>query len=469
MCGIVGMAGKIDMKMKDAFADFLTVCQVRGRDATGVMVVNYDDKYDYAKMVGTPDILLDTKGYDKLLGGGLKKVILGHTRLKTLGGNVRKNAHPFAHGDICGVHNGSLRWKHNVEGFKDFEVDSEWVMWHIDRYGIEETVAKFDDTDDAWALVWWDENNKKLNFLRNKDRPLIFCHSEDRETMFWASEAWMFATLERCGIKMHSDEHGNRFAPLPENHLYSFGINHIGKTPAEIFKLSEVIELKAEVRGNTGNAHGSGGGSSHSNVHNIRGGQGAHPFHHGEGLNDDVKDVGSGGGRNVTNLLAQARARRAAMLNLAGSTATPSSSEPSSESTQSSSEQSTASTSSRSTGNRRVLSALGTSGTSRSEDNANTSSASQDCSVSCNNHSKPEKKVSLRKLAGIDYISDKRTNREWPEERFDALTGGKCGYCTEAIGGLEEVHQIFIRKISKNIWEDEVSFVCTSCIIPAIA
>lgn len=43
MCGIVGIAGKITHQAKNVvFKDFLDVCQVRGRDSTGVIKVRDD-------------------------------------------------------------------------------------------------------------------------------------------------------------------------------------------------------------------------------------------------------------------------------------------------------------------------------------------------------------------------------------------------------------------------------------------
>jgi len=130
MCGIVGIAGKITHQAKNVvFKDFLDVCQVRGRDSTGVIKVrdDKDQSYTWVKSVGTPSSLFDFRKYETEIERGDAVALVGHCRHKTSGEVSVKNAHPFDFPDegIIGVHNGTLRNQHTLDGHHYSKVDSE--------------------------------------------------------------------------------------------------------------------------------------------------------------------------------------------------------------------------------------------------------------------------------------------------------------------------------------------------------
>lgn len=189
MCGIIGIAGDLTNKAKKAFEDMLIFSQVRGPYSTGVCGINYQNDAVLAKVVGRPDQLIDyDKRYERAVDFN-KKLMLGHNRMPTIGKITAKNAQPFAFDDIVGCHNGSVN-EFALRRLKIdsslYQTDSEAILANIDKHGIQETLRPLNG---AWALVWFDSRNNTLNFTRNRERPLNYCYSHDRQIIFFASEA----------------------------------------------------------------------------------------------------------------------------------------------------------------------------------------------------------------------------------------------------------------------------------------
>lgn len=181
----------------------LIFSQVRGPHSTGVASVSRgpDHETKMAKALGRPDMLIDyDKRYDRVVDFG-KKFILGHNRFATQGKINVKNAHPYNFENIVGCHNGTIpdyRLRELKKGPEDYGTDSECVLANINEYSLEET---FRTLSGAWAFVWFDRRYNTLNFLRDPNRYLCYCYSEDRETIFWASEkGFLDAALTRNKI-----------------------------------------------------------------------------------------------------------------------------------------------------------------------------------------------------------------------------------------------------------------------------
>lgn len=202
MCGIVGVAGYIGNKEKEAFQDMLIFSQTRGPHSTGVASIDRKgNQVIVAKCLGRPEELIDCdKRYDKVVDYN-KKFMLGHNRYATTGKVSKKNCHPFLFENILGCHNGTIpayRLNNLKISAKDYETDSEAVLANINEVPMKEV---FEKLDGAWAFVWFDARDNTLNFYRNKERTLFYIYSKDKRTIFWASERGFITTaLERREI-----------------------------------------------------------------------------------------------------------------------------------------------------------------------------------------------------------------------------------------------------------------------------
>ena len=195
MCGIIGMFGLVTPAMEKAFGDMLWVDALRGFHSTGVMSVHRgESEPNVLKCVGAPDGILDNKQYGANIINKPQKVLLGHNRWATKGAVNKANAHPFSYHGITGVHNGSLQQYGQLENAYQFDVDSQALLNHIGKYGIQDAWSKFTG---AAALVWWDEADQSINFAKNTDRPMFMAHMANAH--IFASEAWM--------IEMAADRH----------------------------------------------------------------------------------------------------------------------------------------------------------------------------------------------------------------------------------------------------------------------
>lgn len=187
MCGLVGVVGDLTRKDKDAFKDLLTVDQLRGRDSTGMFQVVGSGTVEWAKAVGEPHFLYDTKSFERAFGP-LGRVLAGHNRAATVGKVKHSTAHPFDFEHIIGMHNGTLRNRSKLDG-PWTDVDSEQLLQHLNNGNSVQDMV--DKVEGAYALVWFDRRDGTLNFVRNDERPLYTWTSDKNDLMFWASERWM--------------------------------------------------------------------------------------------------------------------------------------------------------------------------------------------------------------------------------------------------------------------------------------
>lgn len=460
MCGIVGMAGDLTLKDREIFEDMLDVCQLRGRDSTGVIKVNRQGtQYKWAKRVGPPAYLLDSREYDKNIREVGVSALIGHCRAKTIGDVTVKNAHPFditEHG-IIGVHNGTLRNFHNLPGYKAPMSDSNALYETLATEGAETT---FGGIEGAFACVWWDQNTGRLNFIRNKERPLWFTYSKDKRKMFWASEPWMFGAVYRKE-ELWDGDGGKVYISLEEDTLYSIEISANAAANKPVFKIAEgkKIEKKSFTRP-VGFAHGPGGNYSRTNTSATtsvtctsskstkeEGGEVTNPF-----LDDEIpqhlmtpvkkQESSTKSGTTPTNNVVSITTSK----NSAGQ-----------------SKQSTNTTpSEKSTTSPRQLSLPGLPKTSKNVffDGCDaTQLGGLNAQIDRGNVYNPAIGVDTRYIAKLDieYVTDLRTGREYDEFTFKANTGGHCCHCGTKLHGLQDVAEIF---------DKGNRYICRSCVTP---
>lgn len=203
MCGLVGVAGKTNYAEEKAFKMLLKLDTVRGPHSTGIAFINHAGGAEVLKKLGTPWELEQYVQYGNMFKYSYA-ALLGHNRWATSGAINAINAHPFECGHITGMHNGTLKSQTTLLDWRMFEVDSENIYHHMSHKGVEDTVKNLNG---AFALVWHDSKEDTLNLVRNNERPLWVCPTNNGETLFWASEPWMLrVALGNSGVKFDNKD-----------------------------------------------------------------------------------------------------------------------------------------------------------------------------------------------------------------------------------------------------------------------
>lgn len=180
MCGIFGIVKprkllekiKIQNMISEAFH-----CNVlRGEEGAGMFAVNFKD--DNLGTVEPAAVLkhgmsgidfVSLKQFDKFFNDEYKyKFIVGHNRATTRGKMSNQNSHPFKHGPITLVHNGTVIVPKNLLGNNDFAVDSEGIAYVLATHGVE----ALKEIKGPMAIVWFDERTNRMHLLRNEQKPM---------------------------------------------------------------------------------------------------------------------------------------------------------------------------------------------------------------------------------------------------------------------------------------------------------
>lgn len=197
MCGILGMIGlrspgicQTDAAM---FVQMLHVGALRGMHGTGALAVEKNGGFYRAKVGGPPHQLFESESWrhmEKFVSDKSIRFMVGHNRYATYGKRITEHAHPFYHGDICLVHNGTLEgaWRKTLPDGNKFDVDSEAICNSIALQGVEKTMKGLRG---AWTLVYYNKKDQTLNILRNSKRPLYMCRNTQWGMLAFASEQEM--------------------------------------------------------------------------------------------------------------------------------------------------------------------------------------------------------------------------------------------------------------------------------------
>lgn len=205
MCGIVMMGCKYPgARDVDTFENLLFADTFRGPHSTGVhSLFQLADKgpiitETQKKMMDGPEFIASEfwpMVSEKRVPGTTANTVwvkrpfcmIGHNRWATKGGINDANAHPFTHGHITLVHNGTLRNQALLPDHQKFEVDSENVAYAMSIWGAEKTIQNLNG---AFTLVWHDANEQTVNIIRNSERPFHLARTAAGD-WFGASEEAM--------------------------------------------------------------------------------------------------------------------------------------------------------------------------------------------------------------------------------------------------------------------------------------
>jgi predicted glutamine amidotransferase len=454
MCGIVGVAGDISLKDLPTFEDLLDVCQLRGRDSTGAVRVNRTGtEYAWAKMVGPPTYLKESRDYSRNISVNSMSVLIGHCRYKTIGSVDRASAHPYdiSEKGIIGVHNGTLKNYCSFPQHRPGNTDSLTLYESIAERGPVET---FEQADGAWACVWWDQNTRRLHFIRNKERSLWYTYSEDKRRLYWASEPWMFAAVSRREALWDGGEDKQVYRQFTEDILYTLEINLSSASKNEpILRLSEGPKIEKKPRPLV----------LYSPLRKTpwislygekKGGEVANPFW--TPINKEPPPWMTISARSTTTgpkSISTHKETSSTLLRKSSDQSTPSKN---------------TSSLSKGTTSQAATTLLNSLKISRKKlsvvSELAQKSGSTPTSILTNEYGRiyrPDIGVDIRHIAKADmtYITDLRTGREYSEIEFKKLNKGCCCFCGNKISNLSQVAEIY---------DDASRFLCVRCVTPPI-
>ncbi len=221
----------------DIFEDMLYADALRGMDSTGVITVERDGGFHIDKEgTASYEFLLDypkTESRKNVIQHGV--ALIGHNRKGTVGAISDETAHPFVvNKTFAMVHNGTL---YNHKALAETTVDSEALTITIKEalaveYSGDESLREsfyigqieeaLGRVSGAYAVVWYNQETNKIQFVRNDQRPLWIGETDDFYLL--ASEGGLINwVVNRNGYKW------TRLVPTDHDTLYTIQMNDRGE------------------------------------------------------------------------------------------------------------------------------------------------------------------------------------------------------------------------------------------------
>ena len=215
MCGILGVC--LDnsrerteddlMNIRSAFTDILEESERRGRDASGMYIVNPDGVVFFKAPERASEMIL-TNEYWEFLDKHLTAdtiALIGHTRAATTGSpSCNDNTHPIVATPIIGVHNGVIR-NHEELGKsykKCAEVDSAAIMSLL-RVKSKKSPLKLTtltknlhELSGPFAIAVADVRKPDAIYMARNSNPVTFCRTGDGLLYFASTEEILKDGLE---------------------------------------------------------------------------------------------------------------------------------------------------------------------------------------------------------------------------------------------------------------------------------
>ncbi len=210
MCGLAGVILKPQARkpqdwqhLKEAYELLFKAAESRGRQASGLVVVNNDGKFMHIKGNMTSSSLIKTDAYQKVIDfiGVKTTCVMAHTRMPTTGTVLNpKNNHPIRVGAVIGAHNGIIgnvdalytKFKYERLG----EVDSEILIRFAETSIVPKTKKidvdsfhdKMKEVTGQVVFTFMNLHEPKLVHLVRPDYPLVVRYSAQLGAYLWTSE-----------------------------------------------------------------------------------------------------------------------------------------------------------------------------------------------------------------------------------------------------------------------------------------
>lgn len=251
MCGIIGAmtlhSRGFSTDEVQALRSGLFMSTVRGIDGTGIVgipdevAVNKDGTASKKCITIHKEALPPQAGLSKGQFAALlhnQRAAIMHVRAATVGSLSDAACHPFEHGPVVGVHNGTLhdyktafrRW--DGGNYKPVS-DSDVLYYALGNADPDDAVDVLAATSGAYALVWYDARLHALRMARNYARPLVML--KEKDTWWWASEAgFLTASISRISRLTDKPFHQLRPWKLETGKILTIPLNGNEATVADI-------------------------------------------------------------------------------------------------------------------------------------------------------------------------------------------------------------------------------------------
>jgi hypothetical protein len=189
---------------------------IRGKDSVG-LISETGGKITCAKSITNPTDFLEHRRVAPILAGAVRALV-GHNRHATKGSVSVNNAHPFEHGPISLVHNGTLTHPMPPNSHL-FDTDSESIAYNLSLIEPSEAGAFISTLNGAFTLVWYDARDSSWNLIRNDERPLTLMQNTSGTVLYLSSEAGILyaaATKEKMEV-------------VPATHIFNLPVGQLWK------------------------------------------------------------------------------------------------------------------------------------------------------------------------------------------------------------------------------------------------
>lgn len=239
MCGIIGLygdgvSGSWSGPKRDFMIEGLIADSVRGYDSTGIALLpktKDDDLLVYKRAFAGYDFV-QQKHANRLFDNIKNSLgMIGHNRSATKGVVNDRNSHPFRWKHITLVHNGTVYNADSLVDKKDkpsgVSVDSEYVAHALSMEDADDILPRLRG---GYSLVWFNEEERSLNFARNDQKPMFLAFGSNDQTVYFGSEAELIVWLcSRRNISIQEDIY--RLVP---------NVHYIIKDPSNVKEISKV-------------------------------------------------------------------------------------------------------------------------------------------------------------------------------------------------------------------------------------
>lgn len=281
MCGITGMImlprkrSEKELKiLRFVFSEILKNTEDRGKDATGIYIVQKDNENILAKDAFRADIFTASEEFFRASEAinNNTTIVLGHTRNYTQGKpDNNLNNHPIEIGRIVGIHNGSIDndyqlFNANKDKFTRIaDVDSEIIFQLLNYYATDTDITReqikqalvTERIRGSVALAFIHKAQPNIVHLIKQTNPLDIVTWKEAGIIFFNSNALYvisaFTTLERISRLIFGETLLFNLKTIKVNEDRYFTINSSALTPEEA--ISKAVEFKIEQRYNWSGAN----------------------------------------------------------------------------------------------------------------------------------------------------------------------------------------------------------------------